>query len=315
MTSLADEILGYWRTIERGYSQQIRSLNDDRWPAWALHLPDEAVGVAIPYPFDQRVNETFANVRLEAAAIANLTNGRMLILTSYEATPAFAAVCAQFIAPGESGVAREAIVGDPVAWWREWKRLLGNKNVEKRVYDVLGELIGIAVLKQAGCSPKWTGPDGISTDIDCGTSKYEVKSSVARSSRAFEAHGLFQLSADSVPKYLIFAQFEPSEKGLSIDGLVAQLASQGYSLSDLNASLNKLGYPEGASSRTTSYRLISLSQYDVNDEFPHIEPSSFATGSLPKGVSSITYTVSLDGISSINLMPLVPKDILQRSGR
>lgn len=309
MTSLADEILGYWRTIERGYSQQIRFLSDDRWPAWALHLPDETVGVAIPYPFEQPVIETFANVRLEAATIANLTNGRMLILTSYEATSAFAAVCAQFIAPGENGVTREAIVSNPVAWWREWKGLLGNKNVEKRVYDILGELIGLAALKQAGCSPIWTGPDGISTDIDCGTSKYEVKSSVARNSRTFEAHGLFQLSADSVPKYLIFAQFEPSENGLSIDGLVAHLASQGYSLSDLNASLNKLGYPEGASSRTTSYRLISLSQYDVNDEFPRIEPSSFTTGSLPRGVLSITYTVSLDGLNFIDLLTLFPDAI------
>lgn len=36
--------------------------------------------------------------------------------------------------------------------------------------------------------------------------------------------------------------------------------------------------------------------YDINDEFPAIRESSFVGGMLPKGVETITYTITLDGI-------------------
>ena len=36
--------------------------------------------------------------------------------------------------------------------------------------------------------------------------------------------------------------------------------------------------------------------YDVDDDFPAIRESSFVGGILPKGVETITYTVTLDGI-------------------
>ena len=36
--------------------------------------------------------------------------------------------------------------------------------------------------------------------------------------------------------------------------------------------------------------------YEVNDEFPAIRENSFVGGILPKGIQSITYTLSLDGV-------------------
>ena len=40
----------------------------------------------------------------------------------------------------------------------------------------------------------------------------------------------------------------------------------------------------------------------MDDSFPAIKDESFVGGHLPKGVRSITYTVSLDGLDATNLI-------------
>lgn len=42
--------------------------------------------------------------------------------------------------------------------------------------------------------------------------------------------------------------------------------------------------------------------YEVNDEFPAIRENSFVGGILPKGIQSITYTLSLDGVEGKNIL-------------
>lgn len=307
MSNLTSEILQHWSTKKWGYSNQLLSLESNRWPAWSLNLPDGKVGVAIPYDNARPIAESFANAWLQSAAISNLADGNVLMLTSQEPSQAFATLCAEFVSPGDNGSMRNSICMDPTFWWKEWKSLLGNKNVEKRVFDVLGELISLATLEQQMLCPIWTGPDGSSTDIDCESSKYEVKSTLVRNSKAIEIHGLFQLSKDSAPKYLLFVQFEPSQTGFSINALVNHLCTRGFSPTMLNQKLAALGYPVGSSSRTKRYRLLGLAKYRVDDAFPHIEQASFSEGKLPEGVMSISYRVSLDGLDFEDLLPDVPE--------
>ncbi len=307
MACLAEEILGYWNSNQLGYSRQILSLTDDRWPAWAINLSGGQVGVAVPFESDRQVMESFANVWIRTLLIPNISNTQVLVLFSFESNHAFASLCSEFVAPGEGGAARACLVSNPVSWWLEWKTLLGNKNVEKRVYDVLGELVCLATLDALGLNPGWTGPNGSSTDIDCEYEKYEVKSTTVRGSRTIEIHGLFQLSEDTVPKYLLFVQFEPSVEGISINGMLDLLVERGFSGGNLNGLLSKLGYPDGASARDRCYRLLGLSKYRIDDAFPHIGPSSFVAGALPTGVTQINYEVSLDGLGCENLLSFVPE--------
>lgn len=307
MTNFADAILNHWKNNDWGYSSQLLEIKEEKNPAWAIKLHDHRVGVAIPYPSNEPISESFNNVRLHTETITNLYDGNVLALTSYDDTDAFALLCSDFINPGLDGNIRSKRIDDPIAWWQNWKKLLGNKDVDSKIYDVLGELICLTVLDNTGFSPIWTGPNGISTDIDCGSTKFEVKSTIARDSKTIEAHGLFQLAGDSVPKYLLYVQFEKSESGLSINKLVNHLVDRDFSLASLNHALDRLGHPVGASSRNACFRLLGISKYAIDNSFPHIGPSSFISGKLPDGVMSISYTVSLDGIDSENMMPSVPE--------
>ena len=75
---------------------------------------------------------------------------------------------------------RKEIIKSPVKWWREWKDLLGNRNVDDRVYDVLGELCVLNQLLAKGEDASWNGPSCASYDIETEIRFVEVKSSIVR---------------------------------------------------------------------------------------------------------------------------------------
>lgn len=305
MNELSEEIISHWRTSKRGYAQELPSLVDTGYPAWSVILPDGRFGVAVPYGERDRVFETFASVWVESLTVTNVSEEPVLALASFDSSQAFASLCAEFVLPGADGRSRGDLVEDPVSWWREWKGLLGNKNVDRRVYDVLGELVCLEALSNMGLDPVWAGPNGASCDIDCGNKKFEVKSTLSRNSKSAQVHGLFQLSNDGTEKFLILAQFEPTVEGLSIDDMVDVLTGHGFSRAELNNALLDLGYPSGNSSRCKCYSLRGLTKYLVDDAFPHISSDSFAEGMLPLGVTSISYGISLDDIPGESMAGLV----------
>ena len=305
MSQLSEEISAIWESCRKGYAQELPSLLDTCYPAWSVALPDGRFGVAVPYGERDEVFEAFANAWIESLSLKNVSDGPVLVLSSYESSQAFASLCAEFVSPGVGGNARFELMSNPVSWWREWKGLLGNKNVDRRVYDVLGELVCLEALCNMGFDPVWGGPHGTICDIDCGIRKYEVKSTLSRNSRSVQIHGLFQLSKGEEEKHLVLAQFEPSLNGLSINEMVDVLTGHGFSRAELNNALLDLGYPNGNSARNNCYALLGLTSYLVDNEFPHISPESFVDGTLPLGVTSINYGISLDGIQGESLMDFV----------
>ena len=305
MSELSGEIVDIWESCQRGYAQELPLLLDTRYPAWAAVLPDGRFGVAVPYGDRDAVYETFANAWIESLSLKNISDGPVLVLSSYDSSQAFAALCAEFVSPGIDGISRIELVLHPATWWREWKGLLGNKNVDRRAYDVLGELVCLEALCNMGLDPVWRGPHGASCDIDCGTRKYEVKSTLSRNSRNVQIHGLFQLSEGEEEKRLILAQFESSLGGFSINEMVDVLAGHGFSRAELNNALLDLGYPSGNSARNNCYTLHGLTSYYVDNDFPHISPESFVGGALPLGVTSVSYGISLDSIQGESLMDYV----------
>lgn len=305
MSGLSEEILSHWYTSNKGYARELPCLVDTNYPAWSVVFPDGRFGVAVPFGNRDKVFEKFASVWVESQTLTNVSEGPVLTLSSFDSSQAFASLCAEFVSPGVDGHSRCDLIGNPASWWREWKGLLGNKNVDRRVFDVLGELVCLDALSSMGLDPIWAGPTGASCDIDCGAKRFEVKSTLSRGSKNVEVHGLFQLAAEGVEKYLILVQFEPTVAGLSIDGLVDVLNAHGFSKVELNNALLELGYPLGASDRCKCYSLRGMTRYLIDEAFPHISADSFVGGGLPLGVTGINYGIALDDIPGESLIEFV----------
>lgn len=297
---LAQQIITNWDTSAKGYATKIVELFDAGYPAWTIKT-NELYGVAIPLEKNVEVSECFSGARLynELIYLDGSEQQNVLLLTTdrYDIKYPFSTLCAELISPGEQGILRKEVVANPVSWWIQWKELLGNRNMDDRVYDALGELYTLAYLARIGEQAVWNGPDFATYDIDCDLTYYEVKSTIARKKRQVTLSNHFQLNPpDGKDLKLVFCQFEPATSGYCIDGLVDELVAYGYSKNDLNDKLDRIGLEKRKSSRKRCYDLHAMIIYDINDEFPAICESSFVEGMLPKGVETITYTITLDGI-------------------
>lgn len=297
---LAEDILANWETDILGYAQLIDSLVGTNYPAWTVKLVD-GYGVAIPYSGED-INESFATARIFSADNIMISPGvtqRSLVLAteSLGIKQPFSTLCAELVEPGANGCVRYAILGDPVAWWKKWKELVGNKNIDARIYDVLGELCVLYNLLAKGEDAAWNGPDGASYDIETESKFLEVKSTLSRSKREISISNQFQLNPPGKSLDLILCVFEPTiQSGKSINGVIAKLKELGYNVEMVNKKLSELGFEEGKSARNKTFLLHEMLMYPVNSDFPRITPECFVGGVLPTGITKITYTVDLSGM-------------------
>ena len=303
---LADEIRKNWATSASGYAAIITSLASIGYEAWTVKT-ESSFGVALPIEESLLVSEKFSGAHLYTDRItldgAESRSALLLMAQSDEIQVPFSALCAELVNPGPNGEFRDYVAKNPVAWWLQWKELLGNKNVDERVYDVLGELVTLRYLAKNGENAEWNGPSGATYDIDCDGKYYEVKSTTARNKREITLSNHCQLDPpDGAPLFLVLCQFERAVSGISINSVLKDLEELGYSAVALNSKLELLGLEKGMSARNRQYILHAMLEYTVNESFPAIKDSSFVDGHLPKGVRSITYTVSLEGLDAVNLI-------------
>ena len=66
--------------------------------------------------------------------------------------------------------------------------------------------------------------------------------------------------------------------------------------------LKELGFEEGRSARNKKFIIHSMLKYTVDSDFPRITPASFAGGVMPAGITKITYTVDLSGMTPESMM-------------
>lgn len=297
---LTEELCNNWTGAPSGMFMKVVSLTKLGFETWTMKNRTE-YGVAVPIQSDEEISEYFSGAHLYTnKMILNDEEERnILFLTSekYDIIEPFAALCAELIIPGNTGELRRELERNPLAWWSQWKELLGNKSVDFRAYDVLGELWVLKYLAEHGEQAEWNGPSGATYDIDCNGYFVEVKSTTARNKKQITLSNLFQLDPpEGQNLFLILCQFESSQDGISIDSLVKDLELLGYSSFGLNDKLRKLGLEKGKTARKRKYIVHAVTKYSVDSSFPAIRPSSFKEGSLPKGVMSVIYTISLDDI-------------------
>lgn len=302
-------LIDSWNSIPEGYAKEIEQLSSLGYKAWAVRSK-VAHGVAVLYPrIDMEVREGFSGVDLYTEKLPtghgpDKVENCLILMSSapIESVP-FTTLCSEFVSPGPDGSQRDALISNPIGWWAEWKELLGNKNVDERVYDTLGELLVLKYLAEHGNHAEWNGPDCATYDIDSESSYFEVKSTTARKSRCITLSNRFQLvPPEGASLSIVLCQFEKALAGYCIDDLVVALGSLGYNTSELNARLDKLGLERGKSARRRYYMLHDMVEYRVDESFPAIRDSSFVGGVLPKCIQSFTYTLSLDGVQGTSLL-------------
>lgn len=298
---LTKEIINNWAGMPSGFAHGIPALCAAGYESWTVKTSEE-YGVAIPVSNGEEISEYFAGAHYYTRKIVlnGVEERNALLLTTgkEEIEEQFASLCAELLNPGENGEFRKEIMDDPTVWWLQWKELLGNKSVDQRTYDTLGELWTLKYLAEHNENAEWNGPNGATYDIECDGFFAEVKSSTARNKREITLNNLFQLEPPNGMKlYLVLCQFEAAQSGISINSLVSDLEKLGYSGTSLNEKLEKLGLEKGKTARKRNYILHAATKYEVNSDFPAIRESSFLGGTLPAGVKSITYTVSLEGVN------------------
>lgn len=303
---LSDEIRNNWETDIVGYAQGIQSLEKTPYPAWTVKFED-SYGVAIPTDDTVTLNEGFAGARIRTMPVYIASgisqNAIVLLANSNMIAIPFSSLCEALIIPGDEGSIRKAIITDPLAWWKEWKELLGNKNIDDRIYDVLGEICVFKYLLQHGEEAEWNGPEGATYDIESLNGFFEVKSSINRSKREVTISSQFQLFPADKSLSLVFCCFEPViMSGISIDSTLNDLSVMGYNTDVLNQKLEKRGFEKGMSARKKTFLLHEMLQYKVDESFPRVTPESFVGGVLPAGITKISYTVDLSGLTPVSLI-------------
>ena len=297
---LQEAIRNNWATDIKGYAQIIPGLKDSDYPAWTIRFED-SYGVALPYNGVEEINEHFSNAHIYSTDIVfnNIGVKKAIVLstTAEGMEGAFSALCSELIDPGENGEKRKRILSSPLEWWKSWKEMIGNRNIDARIYDVLGELCVLKLLVEKGEDAIWNGPNGASYDIE--TDKYfaEVKSTIARDKREVTISNLTQLDPPGKPLCVILCQFEPTAlTGLSIDSIISEFREMGYNTAELNAKLFKMGLEEGMSARKKTFVLHAMLKYTVDADFPRITSASFAGGVIPAGIVKLSYPVDLGGM-------------------
>jgi hypothetical protein len=295
---LNHEIADLFVTTMPEHISPVKSL-ESTYPASVIRLGKE-YGVAIVVPMDLEVSERFTNVRLKTEKHnykGNYSNLLLLTSENREYLSEFAIICSQFVDPGNAGEAREALLSDPSLWWKRWKELLGNRNSSKQPYHVIAEMLVLKELTLLNKNPVWSGPTGGITDISTEDGEYEVKSTIKRYDTTITASSQYQLdNVTNKPTKLVFARFDYSESGESINDLVSQLSALGIEENLIEENLALVGFERGKSVRNERFKNVEIRVYDVSDDFPKITAKSFKEDKIPDQVTQIVYTIDLNNI-------------------
>lgn len=293
---LTKEIREHFASLCQNGARVIEALPKE-YPAFVIRIPD-GYGVAFPVDDNLIVSERFNSCRFHTGVITidGEAKNYLILRSAFESFRyEFAALCAEFVDPGEQGKNRENLIHDPYSWWKKWKELLGNTNTEKKAYDVIGEMMVWHHKLQTDRSATWSASRMGSHDIECDNESCEVKSTLKRYGMDIRISGQHQLE-HSRPLFLYAIRFEESLQGHSIDDMKDILVRDGISSETIEIELQRIGFECGASIRKKRYKDLEKRKYVVDESFPQIVKSSFVGNQFPANITHIEYTIDLEGI-------------------
>ena len=295
--TILEEIRDGFASMPSYGALKINSLTDE-YMAYIIRIPD-GYGVALPVDAALEVAETFNSCKFRTGLLSidgNSSNYLMLISAFEEFRYEFASLCAELLNPGENGKVRNALLDDPLMWWKKWRELVGNNKKERAVYSIIAEMNVLEHKLADDPTATWTAARMGSHDIECAAEDCEVKSTCKRYGAEITIAGQHQLMHNK-PLYLYFLRMEESADGVSVNDMKQRLIAAGYDSGKLETELQHMGLERGASIRDEKYKILEKRRYVVDESFPHITKDSFKGNCFPAGVTQITYTVDLDAVN------------------
>lgn len=143
----------------------------------------------------------------------------------------------------------------------------------------------------------WRGPLMERHDFRAGRLALEVKASARVTDLSIKISSMDQFLAPAEGSlHLAHYQLEQSTGGdLSVRGLTGEALSLASDARKVRSCLAAIGCsdPEAPLWNRASFRLEGEHHYAVDENFPKIVPSSFLTGTVPTGVTGVSYAIDL----------------------
>ena len=285
-----------------GTMREVPIENDD-YKAYAFRA-NGGYGVCIPYSGKNEINEKFNNIVFRTWNINGL-NCLCLWTDAVDLVTAFASMAWDFVSPGVCGENRINLLNTPFVWFEKWKKLVGNYARDLMVYDVIGELKVFLLLAEEGKHPVWSSQTLSSHDIEADASVYEVKTTLSHSGRTVTISSLEQGEEENgLPLYLCLVRVQESKNGDTIEKLRNEIVEKGYiKANEIDTYLLKKGYSSFKSEYRKGYQIYRISSFLIDESFPRLRITDFVDKKLPKGVESLTYTISLPVENEKTLFP------------
>lgn len=291
----------------KGYSGKAMEITGlpQEYKAWTIKQ-EHWIAVTVLIHDTKDFSEKFSNVRLYKEKEVEIAEKKhnLLILRCNDPSlrDEFSTICYHFVYPGVNGDNRKIIQEHPELWWEKWKSLLGNRDADREVYSIIGELLSLEYLLKKGVNAKWQGAEGGVQDIQTDNCNYEVKSTTVRYGYEVTINSIYQLKNKGLKLKLLFCRFEKAAVGIDLNEVTNRLIQLGYPETLLEKALEANGFEKGCTARNRKYRLIEMKSYNVDDSFPAISESSFKGDVIPKNILRINYTVDLSGLPCENLI-------------
>ena len=303
MSELRQEIENRFALQTDSSAYSLHSLDSD-YPGWVIRSSDGEYGVIIKYE-GEPISESFSGAYLysQMLSLTGVDEGLYLVLSckNNNLRNQFSALCEDFLSPGDNGDNRIILNNNPLKWWMKWRELLGNRQAEDTVYDIVAELYTLKKLCETGRTDAyWTASQMNTHDIEMPDMSYEVKSSVQKEITSIHISSQFQLKSE-MPLFLVFVRLEESMTGDSIDDLLAKVSYYQYENAvKYNDYLEQKGLKPGNHSRKRKFKILEARRYLIDKTFPLIKDEMFVTGRLPDHVRHLEYDIILDGINYEN---------------
>lgn len=209
------------------------------------------------------------------------------------------------VAKGESA---ERAVSGTISDFRQLLERPPSDAIEiSRLVGVLGELLALERLSEWSfeAASTWMGPWEQRHDFRRGSRAIEVKTSIRADAHAVTIHGVEQLAAPAGGEMmLLHLKLERTQDGRETIGrVVERMGVRGADIDRLKEGLENIGCsdPSHPAWNSVAFNLEKLDIYKVEGQFPRVTGTSFPDGTLPEGVSSLTYEVDLGAATAFRL--------------
>lgn len=266
-----------------------------------LHRSVSGYAIAIPFSDERNFDESFVGITLRTDFLNyNGESFKVLYLNMIDTgdLKKFAYIGAEFIDLNN----RQSLLANPYSWVDTWKEMFGDSKKKFLITDVLAELIALKCVYEKDKSAKWLGPDDGTHDIVLENFVVEVKSTTHKTNSYVSINSRFQIDP-SLNEKLYFVRLEPKPYANSIDSLVSELVSMGYSEKELENSLKEMGYRKGNRTRKMTYNVLSVTSYDVNEtNFPVFKLDDLNNMTKSKNIIGFKLTLDLAAIHGTSIV-------------